>query len=100
MTGVKRWRWWSIVMLAAFCCGVGAGGYLDWYFTVGPGAASMDAGEAHGFWLMLIGFPTSWMIAPFASGFPDVLVRALMVLSVGVAWALPWTVFPILKRLG
>jgi hypothetical protein len=100
MAGVKRWRWWGICMLAAFCCGTVAGAYLDWYFTVGPAAGSVDAGEAHSFWLMFIGFPASWMIAPFASGFPDVLVRALVVLSVGVAWALPWTVFPILKKLG
>lgn len=87
-------------MLAAFCCGVVAGAYLDWYFTAGPAAGSVDAGEAHGFWLLLMGFPASWLAAPLVSIFPLALARALMVVSVGVAWALPWTVFPILKRLG
>jgi Eukaryotic protein of unknown function (DUF846) len=97
---MKHRQWWARLMGTAFCCGVVAGAYLDWYFTSGPAAGSVDAGEAHGFWLMLIGFPASWVMAPVASIFPLMLARALMALSVGVAWALPWTVFPILKRLG
>ena len=76
-------------MVAGFGCGVAAGAWVDWFFRAGPGARSPDAGEAYGFWLMLLGFPTIFLLGPVASVFPPVIGRMLVVLSVGVSWALP-----------
>jgi hypothetical protein len=99
MEGVKRHRWWTRLAVAGFGCGVAAGAWLDWYFSAGPGAAGLDAGEAHGFWLMLVGFPVIFLIGPVASAFPPVMVRALVVLSVGLSWALPWLLLYVVQRL-
>ena len=50
----------------AFLVGVLAGAvvglYLDWYFTQGPAAGSADRGMAHGFWILMLGFPLSSLL--------------------------------------
>jgi hypothetical protein len=86
-------------MVAGFGCGVAIGSWLDWYFIMGPGSSSMDAGEAHGLFLMLLGFPTVLVVEPVVSVSPPLIARALLVLSVGVSWALPWALLYVVQRL-
>jgi hypothetical protein len=86
-------------MVVGFGCGVAVGAWLDWYFTAGPGSTSLDAGEAHGFWLMLVGFPAIFVLGPVASLLPEAIGRALIVLSVGVSWTLPWALLYVVQRL-
>ena len=69
-------RWGGALGLVG---GLAAGFYVDWYFTSGPGAAGRDAGEAHGFIAMIVGFPFS--LAGMYAG------RAGFVLSAAASWA-------------
>lgn len=95
---LSRHRWWRRSMLAGFVCGVAAGCLLEWYFNWGPAAGGMDSGEAHGYWLMLIGFPATWLVFSVEGVPSPVLLRTLLVLAVGVSWGLLWTAVPMLWR--
>ena len=78
---------------AGFWIGLAVGaaivGWLDWYFGRGPGAGT-DAGEVHGYALMIAGFPLIWLGGLLAEAIPSaavirVSVMALVVLNVA-AW--------------
>ncbi|HEY0155383.1 MAG TPA: hypothetical protein VGB92_25435 [Longimicrobium sp.] len=73
-------RWMRRGAVTGALCGLALGGYVDWYFVHGAGSHSVDAGEAHGLILYLLGFPFS-LAGEYAG-------RAGLVLGVGATWAL------------
>ena len=68
--------------------GLVLGLFLEWYFNLGPAASSPDRGEAHGYWLVLAGFPFTFVVGPLAAFFPAAITRLLLILGVGATWAI------------
>jgi hypothetical protein len=83
-------------MLAGFACGVLMGAFLEWYFNWGPAAGGTDSGMAHGFAVMLLGFPTTLLVLSLVGIVPLLVLRTLLVLGVGVSWGLLWGVVSML----
>ena len=68
--------------------GLGLGAYLEWYFNWGPAAMSPDRGAAHGYWVLLAGFPFTFLLgSPLVAFLPVALTRLLLILGVGATWA-------------
>ena len=80
------WRTASFVLGAAV--GLALGCYLEWYFNWGPAVASPDRGEAHGYWLLLAGFPITLLLSPLLTLLPGLLGRLLLIVGVGLTWGL------------
>ena len=78
--------------------GVVIGATLEWYFNWGPAATSADRGEAHGYWLMLVGFPFTWIVGPLGTLLPLVVGRLMLILAVGATWATVGTMVDVLVR--
>jgi hypothetical protein len=79
--------WRRNAFLSGAVVGLALGSYLEWYFNWGPAAGGSDSGEAHGFWLLLVGFPATWILIPILSLLPAVVGRILIVMGVGANWA-------------
>jgi len=91
--------WRRAAFLLGAVVGLALGSYLEWYFNWGPAAGGFDSGEAHGYWLMLVGFPATWILTPILYLLPAVVGRILVVMGVGANWAalgaaLDWLVRP------
>jgi hypothetical protein len=74
-------RWVRRGAVTGACAGSQSPSRSTGYFVHGAGADSLDAGEAHGLILLLLGFP-------FSVAVPYGYERVGLILSVGAAWAL------------
>ena len=68
--------------------GVVLGLFLEWYFNWGPAALTPDRGEAQSYWVFLAGFPFTFLVSPLAAFLPAAVTRLLVILGVGVTWAI------------
>ena len=69
--------------------GLVIGAYLEWYFNWGPAATSPDRGAAHGYWVLLTGFPFTFVLgSPLVAFLPVAVARILLILGVGATWAI------------
>ena len=60
--------------------GLVASAYLYWHFAHGPGATSLDAGEAYGYVALMLGGPFSVLVGPF--GMPGLVLSAVATWSI------------------
>lgn len=80
--------WFRMGFAVGVLLGTAAGIYLDWYFTHGPGAGGIDAGEVHGYLAMTLGFPVSLLLIPVATLVPWGARFWAPVGSIALSWGL------------
>ena len=78
-------RWVRRGMIVGASFGLVAYAALFWYFEAGPGRANPDRGEAHGLFILLLGFPFS-LLAGYGASLGDAIGHILFAASAALAW--------------
>ena len=81
-------RWLRTGFRIGAAVGVVIALYLYWYFEHGPGLAIPDRADVHGFWIIALGAPFSWLMGFVPEFVPYPAVQLLIVLFVACSWGL------------